>query len=87
LREALHQGGIFDWQRHDGTFYEEYRPASNYGVGITMNGAGYNLEDTVNIAETYAYFNSSNADQMEDDKQWWIRGWTDAQNGMWNKAK
>jgi hypothetical protein len=47
-----------------------------------MAGAGYSLQDTLNIARTYAFFNSSNYGSREQ-KEWTTRGWNDATAGRW----
>ena len=52
------------------TFYQE---AANIAVGIFMNGAGYNLPDTLTIGQLYGAFNSSNF--AEDTTNWNI--WCD----------
>jgi hypothetical protein len=81
---ALHHGGTYDFQR-DPTRQEiqpAYANASNYAVGVYMAGGGYSLQQTPNIAETYAFFNSSNYGSQEQ-KDWTTAGWNDATAGRW----
>jgi hypothetical protein len=81
---ALHHGGTYDFQR-DPTKEEvqpAYANASNYAVGVYMAGAGYSLRQTLNIARTYAFFNSSNYGSKEQE-DWTTAGWSDATAGRW----
>ena len=82
IAKALAHGGTLDVQRKGGVFYFAYTPASNFNVGVYMNGAGYSLSQTIEIATTYAYLKSKNAvrDRAEQ-RQWWTRGWKSAQEG------
>lgn len=69
--------GMFDYQRHDGSFDGRYTNASNYGVGVFMEGAGFSRRVTVNIASTFAKIYSSNAGSPAQI-QFWQQGWNDA---------
>jgi RHS repeat-associated protein len=73
-------GGVFDYQRSDGNFYTAYTNSANYAVGVYMYGAGYSLEETINISETFATYGSSNAGDYHQ-VFWWIQGWNDAADG------
>lgn len=89
MSAAVGQYGKFDFQRNRGaglqppggtnTFYPAYTDASNYAVGVYMNGAGYPVDDMRIAGETYAAMHSKqvspNAEAM------WIRGWNAAQAG------
>ncbi len=44
IKVGVGYGGIFDFQRSGNSFYGNYTYASNYAVGILMNGAHYSLE-------------------------------------------
>jgi len=84
------QYGKFDFQRNRGlgecsaggtnVFYPAYTDASNFGVGVYMNGAGYSLSETVEIGDTFALFKSSNAGATAQS-QLWTNGWYAAQSG------
>lgn len=71
--------GRFDFQRKivDGEgwyFIHPYENASNFAVGIYMNGAGFSLSGTIVVGKGFAVMNSSN---FNSDLQtiWWTNGW------------
>ena len=70
------QGGKFDFQRIGG-YHPEYIDASNYGVGVYMNGAGYTLFGTNTIGGTFASLLSSSNPAVL--KYWWGLGWSAGQ--------
>ena len=73
------QGGVFDFQRQGGEFYPSYTRASNYGVGVYMNGAGYNPWSMDTLGYGYAVIYSSNwSDPLLG--RWWNNGWKAAQD-------
>lgn len=84
--------GTFDFQRNGGqgnlgdsrnVFYTQYTHASNYGVGVYLNGAGYSLIDALDTASRFAGLFSSNAGSPA--QAWWqTRGWYAAQHGAPN---
>lgn len=78
VRKALAQGGTQDVQRSNGRFYGVYTNASNFNVGVYMNGAGYTLYETTFLGTEYARQHSSNAGSPAQS-QWWARGWQSAQ--------
>jgi RHS repeat-associated protein len=78
IQKAIGQGGTYDVQRSQGVFYGAYTNASNFNVGIYMNGAGYTLYQTKAIGAVYSRRNSSNANSASQT-QWWVRGWQSAQ--------
>ncbi len=87
-RSALQQFGTFDYQRDKATNtnFKEYVPAANYAVGVYMAGAGYALEATYTLAQTYALFYSSNRFDYGTRGRPWIKtGWDDATKGVWQK--
>jgi hypothetical protein len=61
--------GQFDFQRNMGqgykssgnTFYPAYIDASNYAVGVYLNGAGLSPQNSLRIAALAAKYGSSNA--------------------------
>jgi len=59
--KAIGQFDLFDFQRSGGNFYPAYTNASNYGVGVYMNGSGYSLFDMNSLGSIYSFFKSSNA--------------------------
>lgn len=82
--------GKYDFQRNGGrgecssnTFYPAYTDASNYGVGVYMNGAGFSLNQTITIGNLFAGTMSSNAGSARQ-QQWWRNGWNAAQSGSPN---
>jgi hypothetical protein len=83
-RANLRQGGTYDFQR-DSVRQETqpaYANASNYAVGVYLAGAGYSLELARGMAETYAFFNSSNYGN-KNQTAWLEQGWHDANSGRW----
>ena len=83
---AIGHFGTFDFQRkvdentNRAYFFHQYENASNYAVGVYMNGAGFSLKWTIIYAKAYAHSLSSNAD-APDPSIWWTRGWKDADKG------
>jgi hypothetical protein len=76
------QYGTYDFQRIGGK-HPEYIDASNYGVGVYMNGAGY-WQWLMNLGgSAYSFFKSSNANSPKQSL-WWNNGWNDANNGTSN---
>lgn len=85
INAAVGHYGTFDFQRNAGagklsanTFYPAYTDASNYAVGIYMNGAGYSLQGTHEVAEIFARMFSSNSGSP-GQTQWQTNGWNAAQ--------
>jgi hypothetical protein len=63
---AVGQGGTFDYQRSsnsagDTIFYSGYTNVSNFGVGGYLYGAGFTQLGASMVANTFAFFKSSNA--------------------------
>jgi hypothetical protein len=61
------QGGTYDHQRRGNmikgyTQLPQFRPIANINVGLLGQKAGLTLDETLNIAGTYAQWRSSNAD-------------------------
>jgi hypothetical protein len=61
------QGGTYDHQRRGNmitgyTQLPQFRPIANVNVGLLGQQAGLTLEETLDIAGTYARLRSSNAD-------------------------
>jgi hypothetical protein len=80
---AVGQGGVFDFQRKDGVFYPDYTDASNFAVGVLMNGAGYTWVDTETIAGLYATWKSSQG-WTQRQTIWWHNGFSAAEAGhLW----
>jgi len=79
MNEAIGQGGKYDYQRSGNTFYTWYTNASNFGVGVYMNGAGASLSELHAIGGVYSYFKSSNANSAAQ-LNWWDQGWGAANN-------
>jgi hypothetical protein len=79
---AIGQFGTFDFQRDaaSNSFFTEYVNASNYAVGVYMNGAGWPLEATQILGQSFALVMSSNAGSASQ-LYWWTQGWQDAQSG------
>jgi hypothetical protein len=82
--------GSYDFQRNGGKgkcpvniFYPAYTDASNYAVGVYMNGAGYSFGQTTAIAGGFANLFSSNAGSARQ-QQWWANGFNAAQSGRPN---
>jgi hypothetical protein len=85
IDQACGQGGIYDFQRSNKSLYVKYENASNYGVGVLLNGAGLSWEQTEAFGQAYADAKSSQS-HSQTRIDWWQRGWNDAQSGKW-KAK
>jgi RHS repeat-associated protein len=80
VQVALGHGGMYDFQRDGQVFTPAYTFASNYAVGVVMNGAGYSLEATFRIAGGFARSNSSNAGDPAQASAW-TNGWNAAASG------
>jgi RHS repeat-associated protein len=82
---AVGHYGKFDFQRVDAGvmgryFLPSYTDASNFAVGVYMNGAGYSLRDTMRIGAGFSILRSSNAGSTSQS-QWWAEGWNSAASG------
>jgi hypothetical protein len=76
--------GTYDFQRRNGHFYQAYRDASNYAVGVYMAGAGYSYSETLAAGTYYSLRHSSNWDSgFAYHIKWWTKGWTDATDDSW----
>jgi RHS repeat-associated protein len=86
MNQNIGQGGIYDYQRDASAqqFISDYTNASNYGVGVYMNGAGFSLAELIALGEAYALLNSSNAGS-DAQLNMWIAGWEAANTGMYSK--
>lgn len=65
LNAAVGQGGTYDYQRKGNriagyTQFPQYRDVSNFNVGLLTQAVGLTLDETLSIAGTLAYFESSN---------------------------
>ncbi len=82
VKAAVGHGGAFDFQRNASTrvFTGAYTAASNYAVGVYMQGAGYDLFTTVAISDAFAHTMSSNADAPAQSAMW-VEGWKAAAAG------
>jgi hypothetical protein len=78
---AIGQGGFFDFQKSGDIFYSQYTNASNYGVGVLMNGAGYSWTQTAMIAGGYASLYSQQG-WTSELTTWWRNGYTAASAGQ-----
>jgi len=76
VKKSIGHGGTFDFQRIGGK-HSEYIDASNYVVGLYMEGAGYSQLITDGLGGTYSFLFSSNANSPQQ-KLWWDNGWSDA---------
>ena len=95
VRNAVWQYGTFDFQRNrgdgkqsgDNIFYSAYTHASNYAVGVYMNGAGFSLNSTLTVAGVAADLGSKNAGSPAL-RQWQTLGWkaAQAQKSQWEKG-
>jgi hypothetical protein len=63
--------GTYDFQRNGNTFIGAYTPASNYAVGIGLNGAGFPSWGVVPFASLYAHVSP-------DAAAWQAQGWSAA---------
>ena len=66
--------GTYDFQRNGNTFIGAYTYASNYAVGIGLNGAGLPRWLVVPTARTYAHVTPAAAGAMQ-------QGWDAAASG------
>jgi hypothetical protein len=97
MRHEVWQYGTFDFQRNggrgmksgnlDNIFYSAYTDASNYAVGVYLNGAGANLWETLAIAKLAADSGSKNAGSPALGR-WQTLGWkaAEAQRSQWDKG-
>lgn len=69
--------GAFDYQRMGGTFNRKYVDASNFGVGVYMNGAGYSISQMDYYATAYAKLTHDT--NIANDLSEWKNGWYWAQ--------
>jgi RHS repeat-associated protein len=83
VNAAVGHFGNFDFQRNaaNNTFTGAYADASNYAVGVYMQGAGYSLGSTVAIAQSFSYSMSSNPGDPRQ-QEFWKAGWMDANAGL-----
>jgi hypothetical protein len=93
------QYGKYDFQRNggggpkpgslDNIFYSAYTDASNYAVGVYMNGAGASLSETLNSARIEALITRSENAGSPRQREWQTRGWqaAEAQKSAWDKTK
>lgn len=81
-QNAIGQFGKYDFQRDtsSGLFVRPYTDASNFGVGVYMSGAGFSLQQTIDIGSGYASLKSGNSTSTMIP--WWISGWKSANAGM-----
>jgi hypothetical protein len=86
IGEFIGRFGTFDFQRQagKGLFILPYTPASNYGVGVFMNGAGFSLAQVKILGTTFKIVTGSTA-KLEDLYKWWELGWMDANSGEFAK--
>jgi RHS repeat-associated protein len=71
------QGGKYDFQRSSGRYRSEYIDASNYSVGIYINGVGSSRITMHIMGRIYAFAKSSNSGSPKQCV-WWDNGWGDA---------
>jgi len=82
VRKAVGQAGTFDLQRSHGVFYSAYTPASNFNVGVYMNGAGYSIPSMLALGVGYSLRHSSNP-VAPDQLRYWLKGWITAEEGKY----
>jgi hypothetical protein len=80
MNQAIGQGGQFDYQRDNGSFYPAYTDASNFGVGVYMYGAGFSESEMNAIGNSYSFLFSSNKNAASQ-ATWWANGWKAAASG------
>ena len=81
IGKAVGQGGKFDYQRAGGHFNPDYRDASNFGVGVLMQGAGYSWPETAAISSAYATL-KGRPDVIQHDWPLWSEGYDAAAAGQ-----
>jgi RHS repeat-associated protein len=83
VNAAVGHFGTFDFQRSaaNNSFIGAYTDASNYAVGVYMQGAGYSLSQTVAIAQLFGHSMSSNAGDPRQ-QEFWEAGWMAANAGL-----
>jgi hypothetical protein len=78
--QAIGHFGTFDFQRStEGFFIAPYTNASNFAVGVYMNGAGFSLPQTILLGNPFAATMSSNS--ASSMVKWWTNGWNAANSG------
>jgi uncharacterized protein RhaS with RHS repeats len=82
MNAAVGHFGAYDFQRNylNNEFTGAYTDASNYAVGVYLQGAGYSLEQALAIAQFFAQSMSSNAGDPRQ-QGFWLEGWNDANLG------
>jgi len=85
--ESIGHFGRFDYQRNaaSNTFVGAYTDASNFAVGVYMNGAGFTRIGTSAVANSFAYTMSSNAGSSAQTSMW-AAGWDAAASGSLSGA-
>ena len=83
MGSAVGHFGAYDFQRSyvNNQFTGAYTDASNYAVGVYLQGAGYSLDQALAIASFFANSMSSNAGDPRQ-QAFWVEGWNDASNGL-----
>ena len=86
MNQNIGQGGTYDYQRDAANqlFIADYTNASNYGVGVYMNGAGFSEYGMIALGEMFALVKSSNAGS-DAQMEMWIAGWEAANSGQYSK--
>jgi RHS repeat-associated protein len=74
--------GQYDFQRSADNFYYQYISASNFAVGVYMNGAGYSLMHTLELGALAGHSLST----YERDALWWYNGWNFGASGACNNC-
>jgi RHS repeat-associated protein len=59
LMSQFRQGGLLDVQRQNGVFNSTYTDFSTIAIGVTGDAMGWSVDMTLNVENTYAYFNSN----------------------------
>ena len=77
IRKAIGQEGYFDFQRSNHTYIDDYVHASNFAVGVLMNGAGFSRFGTDASGATYWLLFSTG--DIADQIKWWHYGYDAAQ--------
>jgi RHS repeat-associated protein len=83
VNSAIGHYGTYDFQRNaaNNTFTGAYTDASNYAVGVYMQGAGYSLSQTIAIGQFFGHSMSSNAGDPRQ-QAFWEAGWNAANAGL-----
>ena len=72
------QFGTYDFQRNasENTFYTQYTNASNFGVGVYLNGAGFSEDQSLGISWVYSELFSNVSEKTRVNQGYWlIQGW------------